>query len=222
VRIGERAFVGATPELLLSRRGTQLRTEALAGTAACSPTAGASAASTAAGGRDPGEGDQAAAQLRASSKDRAEHAIVVEAIKRALRPVCEDIDSPPEPRIRRLSRMVHLWSPMTARQTRQEPLLSLVARLHPTPAVGGLPRAQALSFISAHEAAERGWYASPVGFIDADGDGDFVVALRSALIHADRVHLFAGAGIVAESDPNAEFDETELKLGAMQRALGIA
>jgi isochorismate synthase len=211
-RIGERCFVGATPELLISKRGRSLRTEALAGTRAIQPG---------------GSAEHAGAELQQSRKDQAEHRFVVGAIEQALRQSCSSIDVPPTPLVRRLSHLVHLWTPIRATQNAVGPgagesVLGLVRKLHPTPAVGGLPRAAALDFIRKHEEAERGWYAAPFGFVDAEGNGDFVVTLRSALLHDCRVHLFAGAGIIADSDPQAEFEETELKLGAMQRALGIA
>jgi salicylate biosynthesis isochorismate synthase len=94
--------------------------------------------------------------------------------------------------------------------------------LHPTPAVGGLPQGKAVSWILEHEQAERGWYAAPIGWLDAKGDGEFYVALRSALISGKNIHIYAGAGIVAESDPEAEYAETELKLSGMLSALGLA
>ncbi|WP_275630486.1 chorismate-binding protein [Pseudomonas sp. 273] len=98
-------------------------------------------------------------------------------------------------------------------------ILDLVAALHPTPAVGGLPREAALDYIRRHEGMDRGWYAAPVGWLDAAGDAEFCVALRSALLRGDRAHLFAGCGIVAASEPQAEYRETCLKLRTMQDAL---
>lgn len=207
-RIGSRTFVSATPELLVERHGLSVRTEALAGTWALGP------------GSDTEE--QAARLLQSSQKDQSEHSYVVQAIAAALSPLASHLDVPPTPGIRRLARMLHLCSPISA--TLHEPLhvLDLAARLHPTPAVGGLPREDALAWIQSHESAERGWYAAPFGWVDGEGQGKFVVALRSALLHGDRVHLFAGAGIVRDSIPSLEYQETELKLGAMERALGIS
>jgi isochorismate synthase EntC len=100
-------------------------------------------------------------------------------------------------------------------------VLRLVDLLHPTPAVGGLPRESALRFIEEHEKAERGWYAAPFGWVDCRGNGEFVVALRSGLLHRNKVHLYAGAGIVAGSNAGDEFVETELKLSGMLGALGV-
>jgi salicylate biosynthesis isochorismate synthase len=101
-------------------------------------------------------------------------------------------------------------------------VLSLVRRLHPTPAVGGVPQEAALDFIGRHEGVERGWYAAPFGWCTQQGDGHFVVALRSALLSGNKVHVYAGAGIVARSDASAEYAETELKMGSVLRSLGLA
>ncbi len=205
-RIGARTFVSATPELLVETDGVRLWTEALAGTIALGP-----------------EGlDRATeARLLSSRKDREEHAFVVEAIESALLPVTRGIERAALPAVRRLARLAHLCTPIEAELRAPLPILDLVERLHPTPAVGGLPRLVALGIIERSERAERGWYAAPFGWVDAQGRGKFVVALRSALLHENKVHLFAGAGIVADSDPALEFAETELKLGAIQRALGL-
>ncbi len=202
LRVGEKTFVGATPERLIERRGSELRTEALAGSI--------------------GAGEPSAEErLLASEKDRREHAFVVDAIREALAPICSDLDAPEEPGTRRLESIVHLRTPIHARLAEKAHILSLVERLHPTPAVGGLPRDRAVEFIRTHEVAERGWYAAPFGWVDANGDGEFVVALRSGLISGDKVHLYAGAGIVRGSDSDAEYAETELKLAGMLSALGL-
>ena len=109
---------------------------------------------------------------------------------------------------------------MSGRLRDDADVLTLVERLHPTPAVGGTPRELALELIAEEEAHERGWYAGPVGWVDRDGDGEFVVALRSGVIDADRATLFAGCGIVADSDPEREWDESATKLLALGSALG--
>jgi isochorismate synthase EntC len=101
-------------------------------------------------------------------------------------------------------------------------VLDLVDALHPTPAVGGVPTASALDWIATHEPAPRGWYAGPVGWFDAAGDGEFAVALRSGLLVGNRAYVYAGAGIVAESDADAEYAETDLKQRALLGALGVA
>ena len=203
LRLGSKIFLGATPELLIEKNGLRIATEALAGSIA----------------RDHSE---AGAELLCSSKDRAEHAFVVQAIAEQLKPWCQELSIPSEPNLRHLRSLLHLCTPIQGTLHRPMSLLSLVERLHPTPAVGGVPRALALEWIKSHEPTERGWYAAPFGFIDGAGNGRFVVALRSALLHRDKVHLYAGAGVVAASDPAREFAETELKLGSMLGALGIA
>jgi isochorismate synthase EntC len=128
---------------------------------------------------------------------------------------CEDLDVPEAPRLLRLGEIQHLETPITGTLRNGESILELVERMHPTPAVGGAPREAALAWITRREDLDRGWYAGPVGFVDADGGGDFCVALRSALLRGGEAHLFAGAGIVDGSIPDAELQETRLKLRAL-------
>jgi isochorismate synthase len=194
---GDSAFLGATPELLISRRGPSVLSEALAGSTA--------------------HGD--AARMMASSKEREEHQLVVRAILRALEPYCESLRSAPEPSIRELPNLLHMQTPIEGRLREPTHILSLVRALHPTPAVGGVPTEGAIRWIVEHEALERGWYSAPVGWADAAGDGEFVVALRSGLLHDGKAWVYAGAGIMADSDPDAEYTETELKMQALLGAL---
>lgn len=200
LRCGSGTFLGATPEQLISRRGLAVRTEALAGSIGV------------------GHPDE----LLASAKDAEEHALVVDAIVDALSPLCTRLDHPAEPVIQRLRHVLHLQTPFEGRLARPVHVLDLLNRLHPTPAVAGTPTAGALEWIASHEPAGRGWYAGPVGWFDEAGDGDFVVALRSGLLQGDRAYLYAGAGIVRDSDPAAEYAETEAKLKTMMNALGFA
>jgi isochorismate synthase len=200
-RRGEATFLGATPERLVRRMGREVRTEALAGSA----RAGASAA----------------ASLLESPKDRAEQGHVVRWIERGLSRFAERVTVPETPVLRRLPHVVHLHTPIAA--TLLAPpahVLTLVAALHPTPAVAGVPLEEALASIRAHEPDGRGWYAGPVGWLDAEGDGDFWVALRSALLVGSRARLYAGAGIVEGSDAALEYAETVLKERTMLAALG--
>jgi isochorismate synthase len=220
---GEDTFLAATPETLIRVRGDQLETAALAGSA---PR-----------GRTPEEDLELGASLQASAKERAEHAHVVDALRHALGSRCTELEIPKEPRLRKLFGIQHLETPIFGRidsgadpepvsdRTRKSPLLRLVAALHPTPAVGGVPRESARNWLRRHEGLDRGWYASPVGWLDAQGGGDFCVALRSALIQGassgagsdptSRAWLFAGAGIVAGSKPESELAETRIKLRAL-------
>jgi len=198
-------FLGATPEVLARVRAGALETAALAGTTARGTTTAA---------------DEALGRaLVASDKDRREHALVVEAIAAALTPLCRGLVVEPAPRLLRLPNVQHLLTPIRARLAGDAHLLDVVARLHPTPAVGGHPRAAALAALAQREGLARGWYAGPVGWFDAAGDGEFTVAIRSALVRTHRAVLFAGAGIVAGSDPEAELAETRLKLQPLLSAL---
>ena len=207
------ALVAATPERLVRRDGVLVLCDALAGTRSIAT------------GDDLGATREhlvaaASAALRASTKDRREHALVVQAIRAALTPWA-DVDAPAEPEIRTLRHVVHLHTPFRARLHEPRHVLELAARLHPTPAVGGTPREVAIEWIRHHEPVARGWYAAPVGWFDLGGNGELAVAIRSGVLAGNRAHLWGGAGIVAGSDPDRELAETELKLRAMLGALGV-
>lgn len=199
-------LVGASPELLVSRRGLEVRSEPLAGSA---PRSG-----------DPDEDRTSGEELFSSAKNREEHAIVVEAIDERLSPVCEELEHDPEPVLLATANVWHLATRF--RGTLREPApdaLSLAILLHPTPAVCGTPRSVASRLIRALEPFDRDGYAGPVGWVDAVGDGEFALALRCAELRGDEARLFAGAGIVADSDPALELDETERKFRALVDAL---
>ena len=201
-----RILVGASPELLISRRGVEVRSEPLAGSA---PRSG-----------DPDEDHANGEGLLASAKDREEHAIVVEAIEETLAPLCEELERDPEPVLLATANVWHLATRF--RGTLREPApdaLSLAIALHPTPAVCGTPREVANGLIRELEPFDRDGYAGPVGWVDAEGDGEFALALRCAELRDDEARLFAGAGIVADSDPALELDETERKFRALLDAL---
>lgn len=201
-----RVLVGASPELLVSRRGLEVRAEPLAGSA---PRSG-----------DPGEDRASGERLLASAKDREEHAIVVEAIEETLAPMCEELERDPEPVLLATANVWHLATRFRGRLREPAPdALSLAIALHPTPAVCGAPRSVASRLIRELEPFERDGYAGPVGWVDADGDGVFALALRCAELRDDEARLFAGAGIVAGSDPALELDETERKFRALLDAL---
>ncbi len=199
-RWGDSAFIGATPERLLSKRGLTLETEALAGSI-------------------DSKTESPEFHLRGSSKELEEHRLVVAAIERALEPVCGHVQAQSAPTVRHLKHIMHLCTPIRARLDRDTHVLDIVERLHPTPAVGGVPTAAATAWISRHEGFDRGWYSGAVGWFDAAGDGDFNVALRSGLLHSKRAWLYAGAGIVNGSVARAEFAETTLKLSAVRTSL---
>jgi isochorismate synthase len=194
-------FLGATPEHLVRLENARVESAAVAGSA---PR-----------GRSPEDDARLGRELCESKKEQAEHAIVVRALREALADCCENLDIPEAPRLLRLGEIQHLETPITGTLRDGESILELVERMHPTPAVGGAPREAALAWIARREDLDRGWYAGPVGFVDADGGGDFCVALRSAVLRGNEAHLFAGAGIVDGSIPDAELQETRLKLRAM-------
>ncbi len=199
-------FVGASPELLVRRRGLEVVSQPLAGTVARSG--------------DPDEDRHLAAMLLASEKERAEHRVVVEAILAGLGPLCAALDAPEAPRLLGLRNVAHLATQVrgSLAAAGAPSALELAAALHPTPAVGGWPRDEALDYLRKSEELDRGRYAGPVGFVDADGDGEWWIGIRSALVEGRSARLFAGVGLVAGSDPSAELAETQLKLQAMLAA----
>jgi menaquinone-specific isochorismate synthase len=201
---GAGTFFGATPEQLVTLQDRTVRTEALAGSTGRGETAA--------------EDEWLASELQDNEKDIHEHELVAEAIRNQLAPAAEEVTAGART-VRRLATVQHLQTPIRAELAADEHVLSLVEDLHPTPAVGGLPPDEALQTIRETEAFDRGWYASPVGWFDADGDGTFAVAIRSALARDRAATLFAGAGIVADSDPDVEWDELQLKYGPMRDVL---
>ncbi|HEY5707837.1 MAG TPA: isochorismate synthase [Solirubrobacterales bacterium] len=197
----EVAFIGASPELLVRRSGASVSTVALAGSTRRSS--------------DPAVDDHLGEQLLRSDKDRREHAIVGERIARALRPHAVWVEAGAEPEIVKVANIQHLATPVVAQLAEPRSAVELAGMLHPTPAVGGEPREVARAVIADLEQMDRGWYAGPVGWMDATEDGEFCVALRSAVLRDREAHLYAGVGVVAGSDPAAELAETEIKLGAL-------
>ncbi len=190
------AFFGATPERLVTVRDSVVDTEALAGSIGR--------------GETTEEDRWLANQLRDSEKDAHEHQLVVDAVREQLEPLAADIELG-ERMVRKLANVQHLRTPIRATLAGHTHVLSLVEALHPTPAVGGRPPETALQTIAETEAFDRGWYAAPVGWFDADGDGTFAVAIRSAVASGSEATLFAGAGIVGDSDPDEEWEELQLK-----------
>ena len=200
-------FVGASPELLIRRRGDEVASCPMAGTVRR--------------GADPAEDDALTAGLLRSVKEAEEHRLLVEAVVAALAPVCVGPPAAGDPDVVRFPTVSHLATRVSGVLRRPAPsALALAGLLHPTPAVGGLPRAEALATIAALEGFDRGLYAGPVGWVDAAGDGEWAVALRGAQLDGPRARLVAGAGIVAGSDPDAEWAETEAKLRPMLAAVG--
>ncbi len=203
---GETTFLGASPERLARTTGRSFETTAIAGSAAR--------------GSDATEDATLAAWLLANEKEREEHAIVVDTLRANLAPIAETLEIPETPAILPLRDVQHLVTPIRGRLQENAGLLALAERLHPTPAVGGSPREMALDLIVEHEGFDRGWYAGPIGWLGTDGDGELMVALRCGLVSGSDAILFAGCGIVADSDPAREWEESCLKLLAMGAALG--
>ncbi len=197
----ELAFVGASPELLVRRDGARAQTVALAGTTRRSA--------------DPAVDDHLGEQLLRSDKDRAEQAIVARRIERTLEPLSVWVAVNEEPQLVKVQNVQHLATPIRAQLRHPLPVLELAGLLHPTPAVGGEPRATAEPMIPALEGLDRGWYAGAIGWTDLAEDGEFCVALRCALLRGRVAHLYAGCGVVADSLPASELQETEVKLQAL-------
>ena len=199
-------LVGASPELLIRRLGRHAESLVLAGTVRR--------------GASPDEDAGLERELLASAKDAVEHRIAADSVREVLEQVSSDVVTDPRPQLLRLANVSHLathveaWLPVSAPSA-----LALALALHPTAAVGGTPRAKALAMIRALEAAPRGRYAAPVGWVDANGDGEFAIALRCAQLSGNVARLWAGAGIVAGSDPESEVAETTAKFDAVLSAL---
>lgn len=208
-------FVGASPERLVRADGRAVRADAVAGSAP----------------RGRGSRDAALGlMLRADPKERHEHEVVVRAIRDALAPRLSGLTVSPEPALLRMPNVQHLHSVVAGLLRDQADIFELVSCLHPTPACGGTPRDGILERIRIQEAFDRGWYAGPVGWVDRGGSGEFAVAIRSALLrqshdlaaHATEAILYAGCGIVAGSNPDAEYQESSLKLLPLLEAIGAS
>ena len=199
-------LVGASPELLVSRTGDMVRSQPMAGTA---PRTG-----------DPGIDTRVAASLLASAKDRAEHQITIDMVLDTVLPFCSYVDSEPEPQVVAAGAVQHLASMVEGRlSSPAASVLSLVAALHPTPAVCGWPRSEALALIDELEDLDRGRYSGAVGWVDADGNGRFAVAIRGVELDGCSARVLAGNGILADSDPITELAETRSKLQGVLSAL---
>ena len=201
----EAAFIGASPELLVRRAGSVLSTVALAGSTRRSA--------------DPAVDDHLGERLLHSAKEREEHRIVVRTIERSLAPLSVWVTPAEEPALVKVANIQHLATPVRAQLAQPLSVVELAGALHPTAAVGGEPWARAEPLVRELERLDRGWYAAPVGWMDAFEDGEFCVGLRCGLLEGRIAHCFAGGGVVGESQPDAELAETEVKLSALLPAL---
>ncbi|GAA3092260.1 chorismate-binding protein [Nonomuraea salmonea] len=198
-------LVGATPELLIRRTGQEIESLVLAGT---TPR-----------GTGPADDLARGAALLASAKDRHEHECAIASVRQTLAPLCSSLTTPDEPELLMLPNVQHLASHVTGRLADGASVLDVVAAMHPTAAVGGTPTSTAIQVIRELEGMDRAGYAGPVGWIDAHGDGEWGIALRSGLVQGRRARLFAGGGIMGDSDPAAELAEAQAKFRVMQYAL---
>lgn len=205
---GTRSLIGASPELLVAKRGRHVLSNPLAGSAPRSA--------------DPTKDQRRAVGLLTSAKDRHEHSVVVEAVAEALRPHCRSLSVPTEPELIKTATMWHLSTRVTGELTDPDvPAHQLAADLHPTPAVCGTPTGRAFDTISRLEPFDRGFYTGAVGYTDAAGDGEWVVTIRCADVAGRTLELYAGGGVMPESDPDAELAETSAKLRTLLLALGV-
>ena len=205
VSLGDKVLVAAAPERLVSLNNGTISCDALAGTGKRSG--------------EPRQDNLLAHDLLQDAKTRYEHQLVVDHLRQSLSRVSAHVSIPDGPSILPLGQLQHLWTPIKAQCRPGVSLFDLVSSLHPTPAVAGTPTIEAQRWINENESFQRGWYSGGIGWIQADGNGELAVLLRAALISDDCADLYAGAGIVADSNPKAELDETELKLSAVIDAL---
>ena len=201
----DRVFLGASPERLLACQRGRVEVDALAGTTWL-----------------PHAGDRAPSPSLADDKNRREHDLVAASVREALAPLCDEVSVPAQPEIMRLGELSHLRRRIVGRARPDVSAFDLIARLHPTPAVGGTPTAAALDWLAGHGDRRDAWYTGGIGWADAAGDADFAVALRCGLLAGREATLYAGAGFVAGSDPRQELAETEAKLSPMLAALRAA
>lgn len=199
-------FIGASPERLVKKEGKKLYSACLAGSIAKGCT--------------KEEENRLGQELLADEKNLIEHQYVVDMIRAAMEQVCTEVDIPERPVLLKMRDIQHLYTPVIGFINNKNSLLKIVGLLHPTPALGGFPKEMAVEKIREIESLDRGFYGAPIGWIDEHGDGEFAVAIRSGLLKGRKAHLFAGCGIVKDSDAESEFAETKIKFRPMLSALG--
>ncbi|WP_312095702.1 isochorismate synthase [Niallia sp.] len=202
----DKCFTGASPERLVKKEGDTVFSTCLAGSISR--------------GNNKEEDNALAEELFSDSKNREEHNYVVKMIKNAMEKVCSTVEMPAAPQIMKMRDIQHLYTPVSGKVKETESLISLIQLLHPTPALGGYPRDEALEVIREVEGLDRGMYGAPIGWLDYKGNGEFAVSIRSGLLHGNVATIFAGCGIVADSDPELEYIETAIKFKPMLTALG--
>jgi menaquinone-specific isochorismate synthase len=199
-------FIGATPERFIRKEDDVFTSMCLAGTIGR--------------GRTPEEDRANGQALLEDEKNLKEHGYVVDMIRKAMEEVCNEVSIPGEPGLKETKNVFHLYTPVQGKAKEGVSLLSAAERMHPTPALGGTPTDIAMERIRELEQLDRGWYAAPIGWVDYRGNGEFAVGIRSGLLTGNRVSLFAGCGIVKDSKPEAEYEETRIKFKPMLTAFG--
>ncbi|WP_210364808.1 isochorismate synthase [Bacillus sp. REN3] len=199
-------FIGASPERLVKKDGGNVFSACVAGSIGRGCTSA--------------EDEKLGQELLNDQKNLIEHQYVVDMIKEAMRETCDEVIIPDEPKLMKMKYIQHLYTPVVGQNREGTSLLDLVDKLHPTPALGGLPKQAAVEKIRAVEQLDRGYYAAPIGWMDHKGNGEFAVAIRSGLIQGNEASLFAGCGVVADSNAESEYTETRIKFKPMLTALG--
>jgi menaquinone-specific isochorismate synthase len=200
------SFIGGTPELLYKRNNSRVFSVAIAGTRKRGST--------------EIEDERLEYELMSSEKDLREHRIVIDNVRDIMREICTDVIETDTISVLKLARVQHLYTSFEGTLKKNISDIELISKLHPTPAVGGYPTEEAIREIARLEPFKRGWYAAPVGWISAEA-AHFVVAIRSGLIYNNDLYLYSGAGIVAGSDPDSEWEEIENKLANFLRAINV-
>ncbi|CAG9622398.1 isochorismate synthase [Sutcliffiella rhizosphaerae] len=203
---GNDCFLGATPEQLVKKDGKNVQSMCLAGSIAR--------------GEDVLEDEEYGQTLLQDEKNIHEHELVVKMIRASLEEVCSQVHTPDRPSLYKMKHIQHLHTPVKAITTENKSITDFVKLLHPTPALGGFPQDVAMETIREVEKLDRGWYAGPLGWMDYKQDGEFIVSIRSGLLQAREASLFAGCGVVEDSDPESEYKETQIKFKPMLSALG--
>jgi menaquinone-specific isochorismate synthase len=199
-------FIGASPEQLVKKEGDTCYSACLAGSIRR--------------GKTFQEDEQLGQWLMHDEKNLREHQFVVQMIREAIEAVCERVQMPSSPQLLKLQHIQHLYTPVVGEKCCVS-ILSIVEQMHPTPALGGTPREKAIKEIRENEPLDRGWYAAPIGWMDTEGNGEFAVAIRSGLLQGKKASIFAGCGVVGDSDPISEYEETKVKFTPMLSALGV-
>ncbi|WP_157841527.1 isochorismate synthase [Jeotgalibacillus soli] len=199
-------FIGATPERLVKKENESILSTCLAGSIQR--------------GNTTEEDNRLGQLLLHDEKNLHEHQLVVNMIKSSLTDLCEVVHVPSQPALMKIRDIQHLYTPVKGIASKGISILDYVRNLHPTPALGGTPTHLAMDVIREEEGMNRGFYAAPVGWLDAQGNGEFAVAIRSGLLHDHHAYLYAGCGVVADSDPESEYQETTIKFRPMLRAVG--